>query len=169
MNEFIPFIFLIITQVGLQAAARGESGRQPEPEVSVRDQGDKTLVVLIDHGLLAGAGIDSPDIMKPGITIVQRNEDLIREIRIRRHDPGLNLIKGSQVQLLFRLDIDGEEPKIFIAVAVLKINDLLAVLRPEIAPNRARGGMGYHFLAAIGDGPDPYVQHVFTGCQVSDG
>ncbi len=113
---------------------------QPQVALEVGDPAGDVLVVPKDQFPFACADVDPVHIMKPGIAIVEADQHQIGRVLRHRDNSRLNVLVGRQVKGRWRRRarrrrngrVHGVDPEVLIAQLVLRVEDVLPVLAPEI-------------------------------------
>ena len=100
------------------------------------------------------------DVVKARIAVVHANQNLVRESRRGRIRDGVDARERRQVAGFAVAQVDGVDAPILIAVRILRVEDEVGVVRPEVGSDSPLGvprdGAGG---AQVGYGGDPDVQN----------
>ncbi len=159
---------LAVGLVILRAAVAQHLHRESHLEVVVADEGG-VLVVFLDQFPLAAGDVDAVDVVEARVAVVQTDEDLLRKLFAQALDLGRDFLNRREVFGLDLLQVDAVNVPVLVAAGVLQIEDMAAVVGPEVNTDAAlfvmRDRLG---RAGIVDRTDEHVQHAVARRQETE-
>jgi hypothetical protein len=151
-------------------AARGHvgSGGEARCAVVVKSPAGDLAVVLHEQGPLPAGDVHFVQVMPGRVAVVEADHRDARPLAGHRVDKGAGAVGGGQVDgrrharvgVGVASGVDAEDVEVLVAAAVLHVEDVARVGRPEIAHHGADvGGEQARRLQGLIDGFDPEVHH----------
>ena len=154
-----------------RAVVRGAEGETDVPVVVHLPARDPLRV--LDHELaLAGFEVESVDVVPRRIAVVEAHDDLVRAVVGRGIDLGAHVVERREVAggrdagggVGLGAGVDGVDVVVLVAALVLDVEDVAAVLAPEVARDGALVGRERPgCIERLVDAFDPDVHHVVIG------
>ena len=104
--------------------------------------------------------VEPVDVEQGSIAQVQRDQDRVREVRVNGRRLRPYPLKRRQVANVSRGQVDPKEVEILVAVAVLQVDQHLAVLGPEELANPPLRVCRHDFVVVLANGLDPDLEDV---------
>ena len=166
---------LAVAIVGIRAfedgrsAALGRQHGQPDAEVVVGVEAERADVILNDERHFARENVHAVNVVVSGVAVVQPDERLVREVRRHCRNVSVDALERRQIVRLARLDVDGVDMPVLVALRVLYVEQVSWVVRPDVELDAALGvGSNRAGGVWIGRGRDPDVQHAVQRRQKAD-
>ena len=122
----------------LHAAVGGRAEGEPQVEIVVGDEPGKPVVEL-HEGAVPGFQVDAVDVVEPGIAVVEADQEMLRMLRADLLNLGAHPVDGGQVPYFPRLEVDGVDMPVLVAVAVLEVDDPGAGVGPGVHADAPAG------------------------------
>ncbi len=115
----------------LAAAVRQDAQRKTNTIIPVGDEAGEPLV-LLDETPLPRADVDTVEIVKPGIAIVERDQNFGRELRADLLESGLHTFQGSEIFGFAGFQVYTVQPPVLIAALVLDEKNMVVCVGPIV-------------------------------------
>ena len=135
-------------------------------QAMVGDPADGADVVLGHQRPLAGPEVDLVHVVQLRVAVVEADQDLVGVRALDRDDLRLHLLERGQVARLAAGGRHRVHVPVLVAALVLDVDDVLAVLGPEVLADAAQLVGGDDRVILLADGLDEDVEHALVRRQV---
>ncbi len=129
MKQNLPRQVIAVARKHNMTSIGEEAHAGADLESTVRHEGGVALV-LENQLSLSVSRVDSPHVMKPGIAIVDPDQDLVGEVLVGRNNAGLNRFERRQIKFVAGFEIHRIQLEVLVPSDVLCVNDLIVIVGP---------------------------------------
>ena len=148
------------------AAIRRHHLRHPHLKIVVGVPAGNVARILRVHLQLACRQVETVDVKQTLVALIGLHQQRVWLVPLVGDDRCLHFVKGSEICGLPSGDIGLVNSPVFVAVGVLRVENVQIVILPRKSMNAALVVRGHRAIVVLAQGADPDVQHIIHRSQI---